>query len=189
VEYESVFFNGSLAHPSEYRGPPSPYIDAAWGRLTGHVLPVRITDDTLTRIGMAHRPSIVSYREEDGGGYVAIIEVSHQIHCLDMLRRHTYFDYYEPIKHSIPPGDAEFYRIHLDHCIEMLRQRILCTGDVGMITFDWVKGHKKPYPNFNTLHVCRKLDNILDWSARHAVDITVEDLARTGEVIDLAEVP
>ncbi|EED79895.1 predicted protein, partial [Postia placenta Mad-698-R] len=59
----------------------------------------------------------------------------------------------------------------LDHCIEMLRQRIMCTGDVGMITFDWVKGHKKPYPNFSTMHVCRKLDNILDWSARHAVDV------------------
>lgn len=189
VEYETVFFNGSLALQSEYRGPPGPYIDAAWERLIGGVLPMRIADDTLTRIGMAHRPSIVGYREEDGGGYMATIEVSHQMHCLNMLRRHTYFDYYEPIKHSNPPGDAEFYRIHLDHCIEMLRQRIMCTGDVGMITFDWVKGHKKPYPNFSTMHVCRKLDNILDWSARHAVDVPVKDMARTGDVIDLAEVP
>lgn len=113
VEYETVFFNGSLALQSEYRGPPGPYIDAAWERLIGGVLPMRIADDTLTRIGMAHRPSIVGYREEDGGGYMATIEVSHQMHCLNMLRRHTYFDYYEPIKHSNPPGDAEFYRIHL----------------------------------------------------------------------------
>ncbi|KAJ7092102.1 hypothetical protein C8R43DRAFT_908184, partial [Mycena crocata] len=36
-----------------------------------------------------------------------------------------------------------------DHCIEMLRQNSMCTADVGMITYEWVKNWSNPYPDFS----------------------------------------
>ncbi|KAG1718418.1 uncharacterized protein EDB91DRAFT_1297460, partial [Suillus paluster] len=83
-------------------------------------------------------------------------ESTHQLHCLNLLRKATWFEYYGPIEPSFqnPP---EILRMHLDHCIEMMRQNIMCNADVTMITWDWVEGHKSPYPNFNTRHQCRNL--------------------------------
>ncbi|KAG1883827.1 hypothetical protein F4604DRAFT_1516758, partial [Suillus subluteus] len=57
-----------------------------------------------------------------------------------------------------------------DHCIEMIRQNIMCNADVKMITWDWVQGLDTPYPNFNTRHQCRNFEKILDWAV-HAVHI------------------
>ena len=45
----------------------------------------------------------------------------------------------------------------------------MCDGDVGILTFDWVKNHSRPYPNFNTLHKCRNFDDILEWGRAHQV--------------------
>lgn len=33
IEYEKILFNGSLYYPSEYRGVPTPGVDAAWDRI------------------------------------------------------------------------------------------------------------------------------------------------------------
>jgi hypothetical protein len=45
----------------------------------------------------------------------------------------------------------------------MLRTNIMCAADTGIITFNWVEGHKTPFPDFNTWHRCRKVDRVLGW--------------------------
>ncbi|KAG2074413.1 hypothetical protein BDR04DRAFT_955064, partial [Suillus decipiens] len=56
-----------------------------------------------------------------------------------------------------------------DHCIEMLRQIIMCRGDVTMLTYDWVEGLENPFPKFNIPHRCRNLEKVLDWVDEHRV--------------------
>jgi len=42
----------------------------------------------LFKAGRINRPSLVRFRDEDGGGYKASIEFTHQLHCLVC---HSYF--------------------------------------------------------------------------------------------------
>lgn len=60
-------------------------------------------------------------------------------------------------------------RSSVDHCIEMLRQVIMCNTDVNLIPTQWVHGRDRPYPNFNTKHVCRNYEAILQWAIEHQV--------------------
>ena len=44
--------------------------------------PTRLTLEQVKKIGKIDSPSKVKFREEDGGGYMASLEVTHQLHCL-----------------------------------------------------------------------------------------------------------
>ncbi|KDR76723.1 hypothetical protein GALMADRAFT_33089, partial [Galerina marginata CBS 339.88] len=159
-----ITFNGTLEYPSIYRGNPTPELDAAWQKISqdGKLKYTRLTLNQLQAIGKDDTPSKVRFREEDGGGYAAALEVSHQLHCLDLLRKYSYREYYEKFdKAFLAPPD--FFRLHLDHCVEILRQNLMCSADGGMITFEWVRGMDIPYPDFNTRHQCRNFEKILAW--------------------------
>ncbi|KAH9947858.1 hypothetical protein B0H21DRAFT_691091, partial [Amylocystis lapponica] len=185
VEYETIVFNGTLNYSSIYRGPPSPDIDAVWDKVTHDVYSTSITTDTLLKVGKTVRPSSVKFPEEKGGGYMALYEVSHQLHCLNLLRKYSYREYYAPITAAFF-ADPVFFRTHLDHCIEMLRQTLMCNADAGLVTFDWVAGFPTPYPDFNTLHRCRNFDRIMDWIGEHAIDVQV---VRTGDEVEMEVAP
>ncbi|KAG2148148.1 uncharacterized protein EDB93DRAFT_1084986, partial [Suillus bovinus] len=145
-----VRFNGTLGTPSIYRGSPSPEINAAWDRISlDGSRPIRMSHEQLLRTGEKPSPVMVRYPDEYGGGYMATVEVIHQLHCIDMLRRVSWGN--ESLGHGIHESHQDF-RIHLDHCIEMLRQIIMCRGDVTMLTYDWVEGVENPFPNFNIPH-------------------------------------
>lgn len=51
-----------------------------------------------------------------------------------------------------------------DHCAESLRQKIMCQPNMGIITYNWIKGKKIPMANFNVQHKCRDFEGILDWA-------------------------
>ena len=53
---------------------------------------------------------------------------------------------------------------HQRHCLEMLRQFVMCHADVGIITHRWVKDFPRPYPDFNTRHQCRNFDSAYQWT-------------------------
>jgi hypothetical protein len=78
---------------------------------------------------------------------------------------------------------------NVDHCIEMLRQRLMCTSDVNIITYDWVQGWDLAYPNFNTAHQCRNFDKIMSWNDAHSVRIPVDHVVRFGDEVDLPHPP
>jgi hypothetical protein len=44
--------------------------------------PTRLTREQILMIGKEDTPSKVKFREEDGGGYMASMEVTHQLDCL-----------------------------------------------------------------------------------------------------------
>lgn len=183
-----IRFNGTLGTPSIYRGRPSPEINAAWDRIALDARPVRITAEQLLRRGEKPTPSMVRYPDEFGGGYMASVEVIHHLHCLDMVRRASWGERDNSTSHEVHDSEA-FWRIHLDHCIEMLRQIIMCRGDVTMFTYDWVKGVEDPFPNFNTPHQCRNFDKVLDWVDEHRVFAPKSKIVRFEDNVDLTSPP
>lgn len=54
---------------------------------------ISIDEETLLAVNGSTENS-VKLAPELGGGYMASVEVLHQLHCLNMLRQATYEDYY-----------------------------------------------------------------------------------------------
>ncbi len=50
-----------------------------------------------------------------------------------------------------------------DHCIEYLRQSIMCQGDLNIMPFT-LDSEGFYRPQFDNLHRCRKFDKIYQWA-------------------------
>jgi hypothetical protein len=62
------------------------------------------------------------------------------------------------------------WHAHLDHCADILRQKLMCDADATPITYNWIKNHYKPHPNFNVQHQCRNYSALLEVAAGQRVD-------------------
>lgn len=76
-----------------------------------------------------------------------------------------------------------------DHCIDMIRQRLTCTADIGLVTGVWVETYSEPYPDFSTRHVCRDFDKIRGWAMDRALNVSMEEIMAARTHISLAEPP
>ena len=127
-------------------------------------------------------------------GYRVGVEVFHQLHCINLLRRVTYKEYYEPLggefssgpealrKHTgtshVHSPEARSVPIQIrwlttcgcaDHCIEILRLNIQCNADIGVFTLYMVEGDPLAWPQLNSKHVCRNFDSVRQWALDHSV--------------------
>ncbi|KAF9886379.1 hypothetical protein FE257_011524 [Aspergillus nanangensis] len=62
------------------------------------------------------------------------VDMLHSLHCLDVLRRRVTTRQHpggSDHHHHLPP-DIE--KMHIDHCIDQLRQTIMCSGDLTPVT-------------------------------------------------------
>ncbi|KAF9560661.1 hypothetical protein CPC08DRAFT_707948 [Agrocybe pediades] len=192
IEYnkELTKFNGTFDRPSEYGGEPSEEIDAKWRRISVALKPTRLSREDIVALGKnPDSPSLVRFAEEDGGAYMATIEMNHQLHCLDVLRKYTYHGHYETFDPIFTYPTPDIFRKHLDHCVDIIRQNLMCSADVGMITYEWVKGVSVPYPDFNTQHQCRNFEKILKWGMDNAVHIPTTHVHRLPGTINLTTPP
>lgn len=127
------------------------------------------------------------------GKHMAGVTVFHQLHCVDELRKSLYPQRYNNsvwnldgtfnnmtfIHHGI---SAPFYSSSglgkrlwltmsslLDHCIELLRQAIMCHGDTSIFVYRWnpYRGHTRVH--FDNWHSCRNYDAIKQWAIERDV--------------------
>ncbi|KAN0086036.1 protein of unknown function (DUF3328) domain containing protein [Tylopilus felleus] len=175
IEYIEHFkYKGSLNFTTPWRGDesgnPSPHIDAAWRRISTDIKPIRITEEQLHQMGMEVTPTTVKLSEEEGAGYLASLEVTHHLHCLDMLRKATYREYYGSFDPAFQIED-EILMNQLDTCVELIRQALMCYPDLNMVMYYWVRGFHAPFGDSNTIHRCKNFDKILHWASEKAVDV------------------
>jgi hypothetical protein len=104
-------------------------------------------------------------------GYRVAVEVFHQLHCLNLLRQNNYKSYYRPMGGDTAdePDDLSG---HIDHCIDALRQFVMCQGDVNVFSFRFPFGDGDPWPDYTTPHVCRNFESIRNWAIEHGVPKT-----------------
>ncbi|PMD48175.1 hypothetical protein L207DRAFT_415222, partial [Hyaloscypha variabilis F] len=115
------------------------------------------------------------------------LEVFHQLHCLNLIRKSTFMKYYDG-KDDFAK-DKKIVRAYIDkafnnakvspdllltstadHCLEMLRMNIRCQVDIGVITFHELADKPgEPWPDFSTLHVCREFDAMRSWAIKNFV--------------------
>jgi len=58
---------------------------------------------------------------------------------------------------------------HLDHCIDSIRQSLMCSADISVIPFQWIEEKEQLAARATVPHVCRDFDQIQEWARKRAV--------------------
>lgn len=191
IRTKRVRFNGAV-HDEEsiFRQDPSPEVDRAWERLSmaGHEV-TTVSGSALRLSGKNESISIKAPPEWNRGedSYIAQIDVFHQIHCLNEIRKelHSNYPYYygqheshgehpapQPQPHS---HSHSSHASHKKHCLHVLLQNILCHADLEVIPHVWRSYADPDKPvqgmaDFNTEKQCRDFDQILEWAQGNAIE-------------------
>ncbi|KAK5213985.1 hypothetical protein LTR41_000177 [Exophiala xenobiotica] len=166
VGYQSVKYNVST-EDNRFVGA-GPEVDKAWREISYDMGDQWISKSDLDRLGMPRTSVEVAHPQTGQEGYRVGMEVFHQLHCLNLLRRVTFKEYYEPLGGEFAAG-PEALQHHTDHCIEVLRLNIQCNADIGLFTLYMVEGDPQAWPQLNTKHMCRNFDGVRQWALDHSV--------------------
>jgi len=171
--YEVIRFNGSLLKANIFRQPAGPEVDAAWESLGVDYRSVAIPPDQAAQSGIL--PDQVKVSQKYGGGFIANVEGLHQLHCLNLLRKSLYynFDYYHALGKGPFANSDYVLRYHVTHCLDIVRQQLMCSIDIGVLGQVWFQPppspFAEPYVDFNTRHKCRNFDAVRAWAEAHQI--------------------
>jgi hypothetical protein len=93
---------------------------------------------------------------------------------LDTLRRKLFMNrewYVENWKHMAPP---ELDMPHVAHCLNMLRELIMCHADVGVLPWVWIDGPGRIYPDFHRPHQCRNYTAVREFQEGRAMPQSID---------------
>ncbi|KAE8369713.1 hypothetical protein BDV27DRAFT_152794 [Aspergillus caelatus] len=141
---------------TEYEGAPNAKNNAAWEKLLAvGVVGISSHEDSKLPNGTAlsvTNPSV----------HIVELEMFHQLHCLKWLRD-RYWELEGVVESSM---DVPQRQAHSDHCIDYLRQVIMCHGDITPISFEWNNGIDAYLAHHSTPHMCRNFNSIYEWAAK-----------------------
>lgn len=161
IEYETRYFEGKFGATNEYMGTPSEQIDHEWNHVSLNVPALRLFEKDFAAMGKSlTERNWHQIPPEWGGGYLGMTEVFHLLHCLAEIRKLTYPEHYPDLWAE---RDQRGRRVHTEHCLDIIRQRLMCTADVGPVPFYDDPNYDMPMPDFSTRHQCRNFTKILDW--------------------------
>ncbi|KAE9364793.1 hypothetical protein N431DRAFT_474365 [Stipitochalara longipes BDJ] len=166
IEYEyTTFSEGTNNATSIYMGTPTDASNKAWDDITRHGL---INLDAVQMKMLYNSPLPRDSDEEHVGGdeeYIGSVDMFHQLHCLERIRTHIWAESPEILFHREKQGNIMVD--HIDHCIDYLRQTLMCHGDVGIRTFSY-NPHLRTYrPSFDVVRICRKFEPLVQWADLH----------------------
>ncbi|OGM49045.1 hypothetical protein ABOM_002346 [Aspergillus bombycis] len=177
-----------------FQSSPSDEVDEAWnGWLREHDHLFKFPQEKAREVGL---PETVELYNDPGYGAYGL-GVYHQMHCLNRIRKSFYPDRYYPnqTQHQLLH--------HINHCFDVLRQAILCHGDISVVYW-WNKNYTYIDPAGNRQYSedylrrtpeerdtgsfvtwdsqlqCRDMDAINAWAKVNQVD----DDKYGGQVVD-----
>ncbi|KAF2190063.1 hypothetical protein K469DRAFT_759479 [Zopfia rhizophila CBS 207.26] len=163
-------YSSDHAH-NKYTGLPNENNTKAWDDLVKRVIliqPRKIAVET----------NYTAVRLAEGGGYLAGLGVWHDIHCLRRIRLYLHANYYyQPLTEK----NLEYLREHLGHCIEGLRQTVMCNADTSIYTFTWENAtDRRPNPQSNQYRKCINWDTVWNWVDERHIPLNPWLLRPTG---------
>ncbi|KAJ7679918.1 hypothetical protein B0H17DRAFT_943731, partial [Mycena rosella] len=142
---------------SSFQVPSSPELDEAWKDLY---------DFGISRIPKheaALLPNKTSPISGDPGFYIAELDVFHELHCLNMIRKALDPDYYPDWNINA----VERSREHVSHCVDWIRQATMCHSDTSVLVWQWNERHNQSTPRARVPHMCRNFESIQTWAREH----------------------
>ncbi|OKL63821.1 hypothetical protein UA08_01095 [Talaromyces atroroseus] len=163
LEWQPQVFKSNFHEDrTPWQGPPSDTVDKAWDDLYQNIgivtvnksLAAKLPDETIEVPGL-------------DGQYVLGLGVFHQLHCLNMMRKSMYPERYGGTE-GMSMENAEMIWNHLEHCVDQLRQVIMCYGDLSTVSWEWDEEGDVPVSKFGATRMCRNFDNIHKWATNRA---------------------
>lgn len=84
-----------------------------------------------------------------------------------MIRQATRPDYYD--RGDVYDNDNVIGYPHIAHCIDIIRQSLMCASDVSMYTWAWEEEQGGIHIQMGNPHTCRNFDAIREWAANHGL--------------------
>ncbi|KAF9530399.1 hypothetical protein CPB83DRAFT_810742 [Crepidotus variabilis] len=152
-----VFTSGFVPEVSIYQGPSSPERDQAWEDLYSYGIS-RIPKSSAARLVNKTVPI-----PDDPDHYVVMLKVFHQLHCLNMLRLRLWSN------GTFDPSNILMSMDHLSHCMDSLRQALMCSSDITPIPWSWNYETKEAKPVADIQHSCRNFNKVKEWARENHV--------------------
>ncbi|KAG4438913.1 hypothetical protein IFR05_005593 [Cadophora sp. M221] len=110
---------------------------------------------------------------EYDGKYVVMLGVFHQLHCVNLLRKSLY---QEPPNSTSPRFSNSttdpLSLLHLEHCVDALRQAVMCSVDTTPHPWVWSEGEDGEVGQVKEVasiaHTCRDFDSVREWARPRA---------------------
>ncbi|KIX10020.1 uncharacterized protein Z518_01101 [Rhinocladiella mackenziei CBS 650.93] len=184
IAYSTTEFNGSFLNPSPYTLIPGPDVDEAWLALGTQSRHYVVPEHLGTYYGL--NPGHVKLSPKDGGGFPVLFEFEHHLHCVNLLRQSSYwnYDYYSKQGNGPFRNPPDIVRRHVNHCLDILRQVIMCQPDTGVFGQYWVRETNEPFVDFHTKHRCKNFEEMKDWVLSHQMpDEKAKVVQRPGDIV------
>jgi hypothetical protein len=85
------------------------------------------------------------------------------------VRKSLYFNFehYKAMGMHAFQNDDDILRLHVTHCLDTVRQVLMCNVDTSILGQVWVNSDKPTaFPDFNTRHMCKNFDAIKAWAGK-----------------------
>ncbi|KAM0244541.1 hypothetical protein ACHAQJ_010749 [Trichoderma viride] len=172
-----IRYEGAFNQTTPWRGPPSDEIDQRWEDII-ELRMFPLSNNEARDLGIEPRGYAQIPRElqaKYGSGILAGNEFSHQLHCLNLMRKYLSFDYYNAKPEEVAfNATSQILHTHVEHCIDILRQNIMCQPDTGFYPVYWIEGRPVAMPDFSTQRKCRNFDRLLQWARDHSITEPLE---------------
>ncbi|MCJ1387406.1 hypothetical protein MMC18_000249 [Xylographa bjoerkii] len=164
IRYESQYFDEKRLEEidSPYVGEPREELDQAWHE---HLQNSNVAVPAETMRDLGRLDDAQSILLPDGSGYLTMIFAYHQLHCIKRLHHALYPTHYFP---NLTAAESRDQSLHNAHCLDLLRQTVMCNGDVSLITMHWGHTQRMPLGNFSAAHSCRDWSAIDAWAGEHS---------------------
>ncbi|ETS85646.1 hypothetical protein PFICI_03671 [Pestalotiopsis fici W106-1] len=115
---------------------------------------------------LPNRTAMIPHDEEKR--YIMQLDVFHQLHCLNAIRKALHPDYYTVSSQPDPNDDGGVLEPHhIDHCVDTIRQSLMCNADISPLTWMWDDERAKILAKGTIVHTCRRFDKIQEWASRY----------------------
>ncbi|KAF2834035.1 hypothetical protein CC86DRAFT_279384 [Ophiobolus disseminans] len=178
VKYKTETFDGYFFEPSPYTRVSKEEKNKNWEALYEFGISgipraeaAKLTNETLAN-------------PDNPDEYMIQLEVFHNLHCLNMIRKQLYPDEYPELWEYWENGTVNHFTLqakHIDHCIDQLRQSLMCNSDVTPVVFGHNFFGRGIYPKLIATHTCRDFYAISDWAKAREV----ENYNATGQFHDV----
>lgn len=165
----------ALTTGGTYFGPPSPLLDQSWSQLLNHTLSTLLPSEIHPHMHLHDKDRWATDQR-----FHFEPEVFHVLHCLNAVRVHLNRLLYpssptggipsqeileqEKAELADVVGEGNWQRLHLEHCMDRIRQDVMCHADMTPSVFYGLDGLPVPL----TLgkpgeRVCRDWSGVRGW--------------------------
>jgi len=182
VEYQPKRFTYGFGNDTTiYQGEPSKEVDEAWEALYNDFGLSRIPKEQARLL-----PNKTLAIPGDEDHYAVALSVFHQIHCLNTVRKGLWQEHYtDPVAGTIAGIPEEEWPAHLTHCVDGIRQSLICSADISLIVWKWIESENQVMPRNDVVHSCRNFDKIAEWAKSHMWEIDFDLHMRVDDDIKI----